>query len=78
MNEQESNKKKADETANELIKLISDNMVKINSKNEILKYFYENLGWETETSYIIEEALGKLGLGLAMLEMDLRAEAEEG
>lgn len=75
--DEQHDKKQADEIAEELIKLISNNIVDINNKNSTLRYYYEKLGWETETSFIIDEGLEKFGIALAMLEIDLKEYIKE-
>ena len=65
-------KKRVTELYDELEDLMSNAIVNISQKNEFLKNFYESLGWETEINYIIEEAVSKLGLGLATLETHKR------
>lgn len=60
------------ELTEELITKISYAISEISDKNEFLKHFYEELNWETEVSYIIEEGLTKLGIGLATLEIHKR------
>lgn len=68
----EYNEKHANELASELMDMISKFILDVHTKNSLLKYFYEKMGWETETSFIIEEALEKLGVSLASLVMDLK------
>ena len=65
-------KKRVTEMYDELEDLMSNAIVNISQKIGFLKNFYESLGWETEINYIIEEAVSKLGLGLATLETHKR------
>ena len=65
-------KKRITELYDELEDLMSNAIVNISEKNTFLKDFYEDLGWDTEINYIIEDALTKLGLGLATLETHKR------
>ena len=64
--------KRSSELTDELIELISKSLVEIADKNEFLKHFYEELGWDAEASYTIEDGLLKLGIGLGQLEVDKR------
>ena len=65
-------KKRVTELYDELEDLISKAIVNISEKNGFLKDYYEELDWDTELSYLIEEAVTKLGLGLATLETHKR------
>lgn len=65
-------KKRITELYDEIEDLLSNTIVNITEKNGSLKYFYEELGWDTEICYLIDEALAKLGLGLATLETHKR------
>lgn len=65
-------KKRIIELYDELEDLMSNAIVNITEKNGFLKDYYEELDWDTELSYLIEEALTKLGLGLATLETHKR------
>jgi len=65
-------KKRVLELYDELEDLISKAIVNISEKNGFLKDYYEELDWDTELSYLIEEAVTKLGLGLATLETHKR------
>ena len=69
-------KKRVTELYDELENLISNAIVNISEKNGFLKNFYEELGWETEINYIIEEAMTKLGIGLATLELHKREDVD--
>ena len=65
-------KKRVTELYDELEDLMSTAIVNITEKNSFLKGYYEELDWDTELSYLIEEAVTKLGLGLATLETHKR------
>ena len=64
--------KNANKTTDELISLLSTTLVELNNKTEILRHYYEKLDWETEVCYTLEDGIGKLGVALALLELDSR------
>jgi len=61
----------------ELIKAISEAIVKLEQKNNSVRYCFEHLDWDAELCFTIDDALMKLGVSLATLEMILQEMADE-